>query len=250
LLQEFEFTQETLALMLGWYAVFIASLTVHEAGHALAAWKLGDPTAYDAGQVTLNPLPHIEREPLGTILVPILTFFTMGWMMGWASAPYDPYWAIRHPGRAVAMAMAGPAGNLLLLIVATVGIVAGFHAGWFVEPEWATEGWRVLDSYRAIFYTIVEPAQPGMAVGAAKLVSMLFTLNLLLMLFNLIPVPPLDGSAWIRLIVKHETASRFYAFMAQPMFMILGLIVAINIFRVIIGLMFRPTLDLLWLAAP
>ena len=81
--------------MLGWYAVFIVSLTFHEAAHALAAWKLGDPTAYEAGQVTLNPLPHIEREPMGTILVPILTFF----MMGWASAPYDPYWAIRHPGQ-------------------------------------------------------------------------------------------------------------------------------------------------------
>ena len=247
-MQDF-FTQENLALMLSWYVVFVISLTLHEAGHALAAWKLGDPTAYEAGQVTLNPLPHIEREPFGTILVPLLTFYMMGWMMGWASAPYDPYWAIRHPGRAVAMAMAGPAGNLLLVIVAVVGIVAGFSAGWFVVPEWATDI-SALESSRAMFYTIVAPAQQGLASGAAKLLSMLFTLNLLLMLFNLIPVPPLDGSAWIRLITKHETAARFYAFMNQPMFMILGLIVAVNIFREIFPGVFFPAVRLLWLAAP
>src|SRR6185369_342258 len=77
------------------------------------AWRGGDPTAYEAGQVSLSPWPHIRREPWGTVLVPLLTFFTYAgtgsaWMMGWASAPFDPLWEHRHPRRAAAMALAGP----------------------------------------------------------------------------------------------------------------------------------------------
>ena len=94
-----------------WYVAFLFSLTVHEASHALAALKLGDPTAYRGGQVTLNPLPHMRREPFGTIVVPALSYIFAGWMMGWASAPYDPVWADRHPRRAGWMALAGPASR-------------------------------------------------------------------------------------------------------------------------------------------
>ncbi|HEU4904854.1 MAG TPA: hypothetical protein VFT19_01910, partial [Solirubrobacterales bacterium] len=71
-----------------WYVVFLLALTLHEAGHALAAWLGGDETAYQGGQVTLNPMPHIRREPFGTVVIPIITFFFSGWMMGWASTPY------------------------------------------------------------------------------------------------------------------------------------------------------------------
>ena len=76
---------------------------VHEAMHALVAWKGGDPTAYHGGQVSLSPIPHIRREPIGMLVVPLLTAFTQGWAMGWASAPYDPVWAERHPKRAALM---------------------------------------------------------------------------------------------------------------------------------------------------
>ena len=85
-----------------WLIVFVVSITAHEAAHAWAAWLGGDPTAYRGGQVTLNPIPHMRREPFGTILFPLLSFLwlTPGWMMGWASAPYDPFWEDRHPRRA------------------------------------------------------------------------------------------------------------------------------------------------------
>ena len=92
-----EITPEFLVIGLGWYAVFLIAITCHEAAHAWAAYRLGDPTAYFAGQVTLNPGPHIEREPIGTILMPILSYWRMGVMLGWASAPYDPYWAAAIP---------------------------------------------------------------------------------------------------------------------------------------------------------
>ena len=109
---------ETLALLPLWYVVFLLSLTCHEAAHAFVAWRGGDPTAYHGGQVSLNPLPHVLREPFGTVLVPLLSFFFMGWMLGWASAPYDPYWAARNPRRAALMSAAGPIANFLLAALA------------------------------------------------------------------------------------------------------------------------------------
>jgi hypothetical protein len=74
-----EITPEFLVIGLGWYAVFLIAITCHEAAHAWAAYRLGDPTAYFSGQVTLNPGPHIEREPIGTILMPILSYWRSPW---------------------------------------------------------------------------------------------------------------------------------------------------------------------------
>ena len=81
---------------------FLFSTTVHEAMHALVAWKLGDPTAYNGGQVSLSPIPHIKREPIGMLVLPLLTAMTQGWAIGWASAPYDPALGepLSEPGRA------------------------------------------------------------------------------------------------------------------------------------------------------
>jgi hypothetical protein len=65
-----------------WYAVFLFSTVFHEAAHALTAYKMGDSTAHSKGQVSLNPIPHIKREPFGTVIVPILSFAAGGWMIG------------------------------------------------------------------------------------------------------------------------------------------------------------------------
>ena len=104
---------DLVVLGLTWFVVFLFSTTLHEAGHAWAAYKLGDRTAYEGGQVSLNPLPHIQREPVGMILVPLFTFVSMHWMMGWASAPYDPVWAHRYPKRA-AVSLLMKAGSMAL----------------------------------------------------------------------------------------------------------------------------------------
>ena len=73
--------------LIAWYAVFVLSATAHEAAHALAAYVGGDPTAYHAGQVSLNPLPHIQREPFGMVLLPLVALFSAGWCLGYASTP-------------------------------------------------------------------------------------------------------------------------------------------------------------------
>ncbi len=118
-----------------WFAAFLFSTTVHEAMHALVAWRLGDPTAYNGGQVSLSPAPHVAREPIGMLLLPLLTSLTQGWAMGWASVPYDPVWAARYPRRAALMAAAGPLGNFLIAAVAFAGIRAGLALGWFASPQ-------------------------------------------------------------------------------------------------------------------
>lgn len=151
-----------------WYIVFLFSTTVHEASHALAALKLGDDTAHRGGQVTLDPMPHIMREPFGMVVVPILSFMLGGWMIGWASAPYDPLWANRHPKRAAWMAVAGPASNLLLMLLSALLIRAGIMAGWFHPPELLTTTQTVAASHDGILRAV------------AELVGIGFSLNLLL----------------------------------------------------------------------
>jgi Zn-dependent protease len=165
----------------------LLAITCHEAAHAFAAYRGGDPTAYHSGQVTLSPAPHIRREPFGTVLVPLVSYFLAGWMMGWASAPYDPTWEERHPRRAAWMAAAGPLANLTLAVVAFVALKAGLAAGLWIE----------FPGDSVPFDQLVVPAQENAGVidGVTRLLSIMLDLNLLLFVFNLIPVPPLDGSA-------------------------------------------------------
>jgi Zn-dependent protease len=207
-------TPDFLVLGLGWYAVFLIAITCHEAAHAWAAKLLGDPTAYYAGQVTLNPGPHIEREPIGTIIVPVISYVLNGWMIGWASAPYNPYWAAQFPRRALLMALAGPLANLVLVIIAGVVLRIGFHVGWF-EPQ--------LFGGEAGF-----PATTGARI--MMLVGLMFSLNLMLCVFNLIPLPPLDGSAIWPLLLTPRQLERYEEFRSQPTFMLLGMIVAWSLF--------------------
>src|SRR6201997_3032744 len=104
-------TSDFLVLGVIWYIVFLFSTTCHEGAHALAAKVGGDMTAFEGGQVSLNPIPHIRREPFGMVVMPLLGISLGGALIGWASAPYDPHWAMRHPKRAAWMSLAGPAAN-------------------------------------------------------------------------------------------------------------------------------------------
>ncbi len=219
---------------LTWFVVFIFSTTLHEAGHALAALKLGDPTAYEGGQVSLNPIPHIRREPVGMLLVPLVSFAVSHWMMGWASAPYDPSWAHRHPKRAALMAAAGPAANLLLVLISGLLIRAGMLAGIFYAPDTAN-------------FTAVTAAVDGSwAQGAVIPLSVLFSLNLLLFAFNLLPLPPLDGSAILPGFMSDDTARRFHDLIRQPIFSMIGLLAAWRVFPLISDPLQTLALNLLY----
>jgi Zn-dependent protease len=204
---------DQLVLGILWYVVLLFSLTVHEAAHAWAATRGGDLTAYAGGQVSLDPMPHIRREPFGTILVPLLSFALSGWMIGWASTPYDPRWAWTHPRRAGWMALAGPASNLLLVVAAGSAIRFGMAAGW-LAPGYTN------------FTELALATAPGVWDAVATLLSIGFTLNLLLMVFNLIPVPPLDGSGAIALLVSEDSARRIQQILWTPQLSIIGILIA------------------------
>jgi Zn-dependent protease len=217
-----------------WYVVFLFSLTCHEAAHALVAMWGGDPTAFRGGQVTLNPIPHMRREVFGTVVMPILSYALGGWMIGWASAPYDPRWRDRYPLRAAWMALAGPAANVTLALLAAVAIRLLIAGRVFARPD------------RVGFTHVVDAARPGAAEAAAFLLSILFSLNLLLALFNLIPVPPLDGSSAIGLLLGENGARRFAALTRNPALAIGGLLLCWYLFPYVFEPVFWTSLRLLY----
>lgn len=216
-----------LAMGVTWYAAFLLSTTLHEAAHAWLAMKMGDFTAYHGGQVTLNPEPHIRREPIGMVVVPIVAFlFTQGqFMIGWASAPYNVQWANRYPKRSALMALAGPVSNLMLALFSALLIRIGFAVKLFAIPAGGS-----------IKISEVAVAAPGTGEAAAMLaagLSILFSLNMLLAIFNLLPLPPLDGHSVLTFFMGHETALRYRQFMSSGMIPMIGLIVAWRLLPVI-----------------
>ena len=152
------------------YLMLIALLTFHEFGHAWTAWKCGDDTARLQGRVSLNPVVHMD--PIGTVVLPLLMIFmspgVSRFLVGWAKpVPVNPYNLRNKNLDDILVTMAGPAMNLIL----AVGLVALARAGlMFHSPQLA-----------------------DLCVQAAKL-------SLLLCFFNLIPVPPLDGSQVLRVV--------------------------------------------------
>ena len=216
-----------------WFVAFLFSTTVHEAMHALAALRGGDRTAYLGGQVSLSPLPHIRREPIGMLVVPLLTAFTNGWAVGWASTPYDPIWAARYPRRAALMAAAGPAGNLLIALLALLGLRGGLVVGLFNSPKTVS------------FHHLVVAANGAPWLGAVgEVLTVLLVLNIFLFVFNILPFPPLDGASVLGGLLPERAAVALRGFTANPIFSLLGIFVAWQVFPQIAGPIFNGLLRL------
>ena len=151
------------------------------------------------------------------ILMPWLSFLMNGgqFMMGWASAPYDPYWARQYPKRAAWMSLAGPVANFSLAIISGLAIRFGLSLGVLQASE------RVLTN-------------SGDAV--LQLLGIMFFLNIVLGTFNLLPLPPLDGFTAIGIFLPESMAARLEEFrQTAGMFQIVGLIVAWQVAGYFIG---------------
>jgi Zn-dependent protease len=223
-----------LVLGITWYVALLVALTCHEAAHGFVALKLGDPTAFRQGQVTLDPVAHIKREPFGTVIMPIVSYVFAGWMIGWASSPYDPYWARNNRKSAALMTLAGPAANLILVVLAGLAIRAGILLGVFHAPESVT------------FEQVTAAVSPGLVNSASVAISIVFSLNLILFVFNLVPLPPLDGSEVLSLFLSDSAAERYAQLLQQPGSRIIGLVVAWWLLDIILNPVHLLALNILY----
>ena len=169
---------------------------------------------------TIAPVSTLQvaQQVQDLLVVPLLTALTNGWAVGWASTPYDPYWAARHPRRA-AMAAAGPAGNLLIALLAFAAIKAGLWAGIFASSD------------QVSFHHVIEPVNgAGRLTGLGNLLTVLLVLNVLLFVFNMLPLPPLDGASAIGGVLPERAGLAVSGFLSSPVFSLLGIFVAWQIF--------------------
>jgi Zn-dependent protease len=147
-----------------WVLPIVLGVTLHEAAHGWVAWKLGDTTAFNQGRVTFNPIKHIDF--FGTLVLPAILLLASGGKMSFGYAKPVPvnFWALAKPRRdMVLVALAGPGSNLILAVLA------------------------------ASFLRLVDSAPNFMQSWLAESLMMLLLFNLILCIFNMIPIPPLDG---------------------------------------------------------
>jgi Zn-dependent protease len=177
--------------------VLVMAFSVHESAHAYVAMRLGDPTAYMLGRVTLNPLKHLD--PLGSVIVPIISMVYGGWLIGWAKPCPVTTRNFKNIKRDdILVSLAGPASNLAMATAALILLLLFKHA----MPGGAT----AIDAARLIANHVpgVETDTLGMLFPLALLLYFAVLINLLLFVFNLIPVPPLDGSHVLRQFLPYR----------------------------------------------
>lgn len=208
-------------------AVLIFSVIIHEISHGYVAERLGDPTARLAGRLTLNPLKHIDL--VGSILLPLVLALSGQPIIGWAKpVPYNPY-NLKNPVKGGALiAVAGPLSNLL------VAAVFGLLIRW-LTPMAMLQGSQILP--------------------VVQMFSLIVTLNLLLAIFNLLPIPPIDGSKAITYLLPLTWRFHFEAFWARlaTLFaenLIVSLLLLFFLLPYILGFIFiilRPIVSFLYL---
>jgi len=180
------------------------AIVVHEVSHGWVAMRLGDTTAYAAGRLTLNPLKHID--PIGTILVPAILILTVGFAFGWAKPVPITWRNLHHPKRDIALvAAAGPAANLLMAIC-----------------------WAVLVKIGTLLPREFFLSTPLIYMGLFGIL-----INAVLMVFNLVPIPPTDGGRILTSLLPPRMAYSFSRIEPYGMFILVGLMLTGILWKII-----------------
>src|SRR5277367_3197380 len=182
--------------------VLILAFSVHECAHAWTAMRLGDPTAMMLGRVTLNPIKHLD--PIGSVLFPLISLVYGGFLVGWAKpTPVTGRNFKNYRRDDILVTLAGPASNLLSATIALILLIVVKH---------------ILPAGDATIITAVAIAQkvPGVTTEGlpalfpiALFLYFVIFINLLLFVFNLIPLPPLDGSHILRHFLPYRVAQLY-----------------------------------------
>jgi Zn-dependent protease len=194
------------------FGCLIVAIILHEISHGVVAYWFGDDTAKRAGRLTLNPVPHID--PVGSILLPALGALSGAPVIGWAKpVPVNPNRLHKPRSNMFTVGLAGPASNLLLATIAI--FVARYFLGQMPVP---------LQSYLHALpngsYFLTDPAL-GWGFRIAYSFAMV---NVFLGIFNLIPIPPLDGSAIFELIMPRSWLPGWYRFRPYGMLVLFAVV--------------------------
>jgi len=196
-----------LLFIINFFVAFIAGITIHESAHAWMGNRLGDPTAKELGRISLNPLRHID--PIGSVVLPLIGLFSSShWLIGWAKpTPYNPENLKDGHKDEVLIALAGPISNLLLgfvsvavgyILAIIIALIVAFIEGLTNTSLNLDLLWKFMDSF---FYALAYA-------------------NFILAFFNLVPIPPLDGSSFLKIFFQKRFGYQL-AFLNQYGFLIL-----------------------------
>jgi len=194
----------------------IISAVFHEYAHGLAAYKLGDPTAKDLGRLTLNPLAHLDI--FGSVILPLLLVFSKSPIfIAWAKpVPFNPYNLRDQKYGELKVAISGPAINFILALF--FGFLARFILPMQLKQELAM-------NFLSRNYDLLLSQIQGSFINSIFVLSIIFCfINLLLMIFNLIPVPPLDGSKILSAFLNYNTREKFLRLEPYGIIIILALL--------------------------
>jgi Zn-dependent protease len=214
-----------------WFIVLLFSLSFHEAAHAWTSEKFGDDTGRLQGRITLNPIAHIDL--VGTIVFPILGFLTGFPLLGWAKPVQTNPLLWRDKTKAnISVSAAGPISNFILAFVAFI-IIKVLIIGGILFPIGG-------------FFTMVVPVsavfadagQPGYLEPLAKFLSVMLMLNVALGVFNLIPVPPLDGSHVLEELLPTSMSAAYEQIRPYGFILLYGLLL-LGVFNAIFGPVMR-----------
>ncbi len=201
--------------VLAFFFIFM-SIVIHEISHGYAAYLLGDDTAKRMGRLSLNPLHHVDI--FGTIILPIILFTTAGFAFGYAKpVPINPYNFNNYKKGMGITGAAGPLANFVITFIL------------------------------AIVYVILARAGLGETVRAFNVIRLTMQVNIFLALFNLIPVPPLDGSRIVGAFLSDEAYIKYSKLERYGMYIILGALVAGSLLNIsIIGLIINRPFQIIW----